>query len=81
MPKGTQANSGNGNYPESNVRAEALALTRVDEHVLLKVLDSSKADSTCGALERPLRPVESRPRGWADVQVVRVLNIFQPTGQ
>lgn len=49
--------------------------------MLLKVLDSSKADSTRGALERPLRPVESRTRRWADVKVVGVLNIFQSTGQ
>lgn len=65
----------------SNVRAVAHGLTRVDEHVLFKVLDSCKADATCGALEWPFRPIESRACGRTDVQVVRVLNVFQPTGK
>lgn len=53
-------------------------LTRVDEHVLFEVLDAGESDPTGGALEGSRRSFDAGPVRWANVEVVRILDILQP---
>lgn len=53
-------------------------LTRVDEHVLLEVLDACEPDAARGALEGPGRSLDAGPVRRANVEVVWVLHVLQP---
>lgn len=51
------------------------------EHVLFQVLNACESDSAGRTLKGPVRAVGARPCRRTDVEMVRILNTFQPETQ
>lgn len=75
------ANNNNNTTVKQLVASLGAAPTGVYQHVLLQVLNACESDSAGGTLKGPVRAVGAGPGRGADVQVVRVLNAFQPGTQ